>query len=442
MKCQLTISNRAILTGVDGQVVSKLRKILTIDNPKFIEAQKYDRWTDEPELLRFYELVEGGIAFPRGFLRKAFDVLVSASVEAEIDDQTLAVAAVDYTFSGSLRDYQQRALSQILARRYGTANLPTGAGKTVLALAVIAARKQPTLVLVHNKELLHQWQDRIRQFLGIEAGLIGGGKFEIGLVTVAVINTARNRLAELQGRFGHIVVDECHRCPTAMFSEVVAGLDAKYLLGLSATMFRRDGLNRLIHLYLGDKVAQVSEAELRESGAILKPEVVRRFTDFRYSYDDDYSDMISALTRDEKRNQLIVTDVAANTNGSGTALVVSDRVDHCQAMAGMLLQEGLTVEVLTGSTRAQDRTRIVEAVQAGRVNVLVSTTQLIGEGFDCSGLCDLYLTTPIRFQGRLTQVVGRILRPAEGKQARVFDYVDHHVGLLAHQAECRWKEGM
>lgn len=438
-RCKLTVSKQAMLVNASEEAFRKLKLNLTMRNPKFEEAQRHGRWTDEPEVLRFYSLREDGLTFPRGYARQAWGILRDCGIEPIVRDLTLTLNDVDFTFSGMLRDYQERALFQILARRYGTANLPTGAGKTVLALAVVAARKQPALVLVHNKELLHQWVARVRQFLGIEAGCIGGGKFEIKPVTVAIINSARSRLDRLQGHFGHVIVDECHRCPTTMFSEVVAGLDARYLLGLSATMFRRDRLDRLIYLHLGDRVAQVSDAELRRNGAVLKPQVIQRNTDFFYAYEDDYQAMIRELTLDVGRNAQIAVDVAANTNGSGTALVVSDRVDHCRTLADLLRQKGLSVAVLTGRVSAQERAKVVEDVQAGRVQVLVSTTQLIGEGFDCSGLVDLYLTTPIKFKGRLIQVVGRILRPAEGKQARVFDYVDAQVDLLAYQAGCRWR---
>ncbi len=73
------------------------------------------------------------------------------------------------------------------------------------------------------------------------------------------------------------------------------------------------------------------------------------------------------------------------------------------------------------------------------MKVLVATLQLIGEGFDCPGLSNLFLTTPITFEGRLLQVIGRIMRPAEGKQPRVYDYVDEAVSVLKRSAAGRKK---
>ncbi|WP_244147951.1 DEAD/DEAH box helicase [Desulfohalobium retbaense] len=210
------------------------------------------------------------------------------------------------------------------------------------------------------------------------------------------------------------------------------------MLGLSATAYRRDGLTRLIYLTLGDRTHWVDPQRLREIGAVLTPKIIRRETVFQYDYADDYPAMVSTLAENEDRNRQIVNDVIAQVQDqAGTALVVSDRVTHCEALAELVRDAGQGAEVLTGKTPKEGRERIVNAIQAGKVPVLCSTIQLLGEGFDCSGLSSLFLTTPVRFRGRLLQIVGRILRPGTGKRPRVFDYVDVHVGLLQHQAQKR-----
>ncbi|UCD66443.1 MAG: ATP-dependent helicase, partial [Deltaproteobacteria bacterium] len=123
----------------------------------------------------------------------------------------------------------------------------------------------------------------------------------------------------------------------------------------------------------------------------------------------------------------------------GTILVVSDRVAHCQKLAKLLAEKGVQASILTGKQPTSERSAIVEAVHRGEVKVLVSTLQLVGEGFDAAGLTTLFLTTPIKFTGRLRQVIGRILRPASGKQPKVIDYVDEHVGVLKNSARIRYQ---
>ena len=122
---------------------------------------------------------------------------------------------------------------------------------------------------------------------------------------------------------------------------------------------------------------------------------------------------------------------------SGTCLVVSDRVSHCSFFVEKLKGRGIVAELLTGQIQPENRSAIVDAVQKGEVQVLVATLQLIGEGFDCSGLSTLFLTTPISFEGRLLQVIGRVMRPAENKRARVFDYIDENIPALLRSANSR-----
>jgi len=286
---------------------------------------------------------------------------------------------------------------------------------------------------------MYQWEERVRQFMGINAGLVGDSKFVIQPLTIAIVNTARKRLDELIPCFGHLIVDECHRVPATLFTEVVKRFDSYYMLGLSATAYRReDGLTRLIYLYMGDRAHQVDPQKLAESGAVLKPEFMQKITRFKYLFRGNYQSLMNSLTKNEARNQQIADDIYAEaTEAEGTILVVSDRVAHCQKLAMLLAGKGLPATVLTGKQSAQERSAIVGALHRGEVKVLVSTLQLVGECFDAAGLSPLFLTTPIKFTGRLRQVIGRILRPAAGKQPKVVDYVDENVGILKNSARIR-----
>ncbi|MFA7382581.1 MAG: DEAD/DEAH box helicase family protein [Desulfurivibrionaceae bacterium] len=437
----LTVDAQATLRGASATLAEALKQQLTLDNPEYLEAKKYSRWMGKklkPQLY-FYSEHHDALTFPRGYANHA--ILLARKFMRQdplIIDQRHSVAPVEFRFAGELRSYQEEAIAAITRHDFGVLEAGTGSGKTVIALAVIARRRQPTLVLVHTKELLYQWAERAKTFLGLEAGLIGDGHFSLAPVTVAIVNSAKNRLAELPGHFGQLCVDECHRVPASLFTEVVSGFNCRYLLGLSATAFRRDGLTKLIYMYLGDRAFKVETLDLHESGAVLKPEYLQRPTEFRYVYRGNYQALMKALTTNAERNQLIVADILKERTATpGTILVVSDRVMHCEALAVMLEKQGCPSAVLTGKLPAEQRTALVEAVRQGEVKVLISTVQLIGEGFDCPDLATLFLTTPIKFTGRLLQVVGRVLRPAHGKQPRVYDYVDP-VGVLSSSAQSRW----
>lgn len=351
---------------------------------------------------------------------------------------------VDFNFRGELRDYQQQALDDILKRDFGTVSAPTGSGKTVIALAAIAARMQPALIVVHTRELAEQWIDRIETFLGVpagEVGVVGNGRRVIGeRVTVALVQSLYKVADQVAPHVGHLILDECHRAPSRTFTEAATAFDCRYMLGLSATPWRRDGLSRLIFWHLGDVVHKIDKTPLIESGSILQAEVIVRETDFRPTVDpsEQYSTMLSELTQDPARNRLIVTDVVEESrNGGGVCLVLSDRKAHCEALRDLLASRGVSAHLLTGALKAKDRQTVVHDLAEGKVKVLVATGQLIGEGFDCRGLSTLFLACPIRFSGRLLQYLGRVLRPAPGKdKARVYDYVDP-VGVLRNAARAR-----
>ena len=439
---QLTVDYQARLSGAAGELLSALKGELTLENPKYRDARKYGRWIGKQlqPRLHFYEETTAGLIFPRGFARRAVQLCRRAGgSDPLIHDLRVIQPPLDIQFRGELRAYQQEALAAVLARDFGVLEAGTGSGKTVIACALFAARRQPTLVLVHTKELLYQWRERIGEFLGLEAGVLGDGHHQIRPVTVAIVNSARRRLDELSAHFGQLCVDECHRVPAALFTEVVTHFACRYMVGLSATAFRRDGLTELINIYLGDRVHRIETGDLQRSGAILKAELIQRPTTFRYPYRGNYQALIQALTADQARNRLIAEDIAKEAGllrGDGAILVVSDRVRHCEELAELLTELKVAARVLTGATPAEERNELVEALQKGEVRVLISTLQLIGEGFDCPGLDSLFLTTPIKFSGRLLQVVGRILRPAADKRPRVYDYVDP-VGVLTHSARSR-----
>lgn len=437
----LTVSHNCLLEGAGKEALRSIINELTIDNPKYLDAVKYGRWVGKrlKPKLTFYSKREKGLTFPRGFANEAVRLVRQFDeVSPEVVDKRHSCLEVEFDFSASLRPYQQEAVDAVVGRQFGVLESGTGSGKTVMALAIIAKRRQPTLIIVHNKELLYQWQERVKQFLGIEPGLIGDGHFEIAPVTVAIVNTARNRLAELVDCFGQVCVDECHRVPASLFTDVITAFDCLYMLGLSATAFRRDGMSQLINIFLGDLVHRVDKEELAAVGAVLRPELIQQSTSFTFRFRDNYQDLMKALTTDEPRNSHIVDDVVAQSKKSeGGILVVSDRVAHCDLLAEMLAERGVHAKVLTGRTSSEERSATVEEVHNGELQILISTLQLIGEGFDCPGLATLFLTTPIKFTGRLLQVVGRILRPAPGKKAMVFDYDDVNVGVLARSAEIR-----
>ena len=222
-------------------------------NPKYSEAVKRNRYTGNIDReLCFYEDNTEGLICPRGAAGHIYRICQNQGEDIQIIDNRRILPRVDFTFAGELRPLQQDAVTDVLSRESGLLEAGTGAGKTVMGLNIIVQRGQPALVVVHTKELLNQWVDRIGTFLGIpsdEIGIIGSGKFSIGArITVATVQSLYKRVHEVVPHIGHLVCDETHRAPSRMFTEAVNAFDARYRLGLTATPWRRDGLSKVIFL--------------------------------------------------------------------------------------------------------------------------------------------------------------------------------------------------
>ncbi len=449
-KLNIFLRNNLRLTGIPPQLYDLLTQRLKFPNPKYLENARMGRWNrGVPKELRFYyRLRGGGLEIPRGFIRQLITTCRRLDIDYTVEDRRRSLPPVDYAFSGQLRPFQQQAVQHMLRKEFGTLNSPTGSGKTVMALYILAQRKQPALIIVHTADLARQWSERIETFLNIpvkEIGRIGGGKKKIGeKITVALVQSLYKCAETVAPQVGHLIVDECHRTPSRTFTDAVTEFDARYMLGLSATPWRRDNLSKLIFWHLGDVHHQVEKNDLIRTGQVLPADIIFRETEFKPYYDpvQEYSKMLSELTLDDDRNRLIAADIAAEAGSHpGICLVLTDRKKHCESL-GALLRYGfsLPVDILTGDLNAGQRQSVMDRLQEGRIKVLIATGQLIGEGFDCRELTTLFMATPVRFSGRIIQYLGRILRPAPGKKrARVFDYVDINVEPLLKAAGARKK---
>jgi len=430
-----------------AQLLEQIRVYLTMPNPKYEEAKKrdYPTWGLPPSLFACYEDHDYLYAY-RGYMGSLVSFLKESELHYHLIDDRRKLSEINLTFLGTLRPYQERAVGDTLKKDFGVLVAPCGSGKTVMACNIMAERKQPTLIIVHTKELLNQWRDRIIQYLGIpsdEIGQIGAGKEIIRPVTVGMVQTLVKRdLDEIRTHFGQIVIDEVHHTPSTTFTEIVRTFDSQYMLGLSATPYRRDGLNKLIYLSVGNMVAEVTGVELQDAGNRIKPEIVVRETnfDFDYNEDSDYQPMISELIENFDRNDLIATDVASEYDGENFELVLSDRKAHLDFLYDLLTEKGVKAEILTADVPKKKREQIIRDFESGALRVILATGQLAGEGLDMPRLNRLFVTTPIRWKGRVIQYAGRALRVTEGKyNTRIYDYHDCNVGILSSSFRLRYR---
>ncbi|MCL2541907.1 MAG: DEAD/DEAH box helicase [Nocardioidaceae bacterium] len=419
-------------------------------NPEFYDRQRRRQSTwNVPRIITSYdETLDDHLVLPRGLHDTVTRLINEAGSKIEVDDQRITGDALTLSPTFELRPQQVEAVEAVLPHDLGLLVAPPGSGKTVMACAVIGQRPVPTLVLVDRKTLADQWRRQIADLLGIKPGQLGGGRSKLtGVVDIATLQTLARRtdLTDTLSTYGQVIVDECHHVPAAAFETAVRAIPARYWVGLTATPYRRDGLDDLIGFQLGPVRHTFTHAdpETLEGASADRPRpvLVVHPTSFHLEGSIDFSvpgaiaGVHSALADDEPRNEQILTDVAAALERGRHCLVLAQRTGHVDHLAATLTARGFDPIVLKGGMGAKQRTAANERLEPtsdGPPLLVVATGHFVGEGFDCPALDTLFLAGPVSFKGRLVQYAGRVLRPYPGKQtAEVHDYHDIEVPVLA-----------
>jgi hypothetical protein len=198
-------------------IVAQLVRIAAFQNPEFYRAQAMRLPTyGKPRIISCAELHPRHVALPRGCLDEAIELIRSNDATPQISDERQRGTSLAVSFLGELHDVQAAAVAALEPHAFGVLAATTAFGKTVVGAKMIAARGLNTLVLVHRRQLVDQWHERLRTFLSIDAagiGTIGGGKRKpTKRVDIALIQSlVRNgEVSDLVGDYGHLIVDECH----------------------------------------------------------------------------------------------------------------------------------------------------------------------------------------------------------------------------------------
>lgn len=435
-------------------MIAQLVRLAAFQNPEFYRAQAMRLPTfGKPRIVSCAELHPRHVALPRGCLDEVVGFLSDQAATLEVDDLREEGKALPETvrFLGELRLQQSRAFDALAEHDTGVLAATTAFGKTVVASALIAHRARNTLVLVHRRELLNQWIERLGSFLQIDPkqiGAIGAGKRKpTGVVDVALIQSLvrKGEVDDVVADYGHLVVDECHHLSAASFELVARRSKARYLTGLSATVARKDGHHPIIFMQCGPVRHQVSaKSQAAESG--MRHRARERHTRFRLpdalamAERPSMPAIYAALAEDEARNDLIFDDVLNSLEAKRSPIVLTERKDHLEYLQQRFNGFAKNIVVLRGGMSAKDRKAAHAALNVAdhEERLILATGRYIGEGFDDARLDALFLTMPIAWKGTLAQYVGRLhRRHDEKKDVLVVDYVDSSVPVLARMAAKR-----
>lgn len=441
-------------TSLPAWLAAQIIRLAAFQNPEFYKAQAMRLPTfGKPRIVSCAELHQKHIGLPRGCLDELVALLAAHGSAVTIDDQRMVGTPLPdgTSFQGDLEEPQIKAFKALGPHDDGVLAATTAFGKTVVAAHLIAKRGVNTLVLVHRKELVKQWVERLRTFLDIDPkliGTIGGGKRKpTGVIDVALIQSLvrHGEVADLVGDYGHLVVDECHHLSAASFELVARRAKARFILGLSATVARKDGHQPIIFMQCGPIRYRV-DARTQAARRGIAHRVRQRRTTFQLPQPLAIMDrppmpaVYAAIAQDEGRNDLIFDDVLRALEAKRSPVILTERKDHLEYLQGRLSRFVRNLAVLRGGMSAAERKASDAALQVpyGEERLILATGRYIGEGFDDDRLDTLFLTMPISWKGTLAQYVGRLHRRHAGKtDVLVYDYVDDSVPLLSRMAAKR-----
>lgn len=385
------------------------------------------------------------VSLPRGFLQTLVTFLEDNRVANTVRFDVPKFEKVDFKSQIELTPAQIPIVDQALAQEQGVIVAPSGSGKTIIGLELISRRQLPALILVHRKQLLDQWVERIQTFLSITKAHIGqysGTKKKLGKqITIGLLQSLARKsdLAELRDKFGTIIVDECHHIPAATFREVIAQLNPKYIYGLTATPKRKHNDEKLIYAYIGNIIAQMEASDIAPVSHLphQSPEVLIRttnlFVPFKFST-DHFQLLAKVVCFDTTRNQMIIEDILNQISENKRILVLSERKEHLEILA-MYLKGKCETIVISGDDSAPKRKSKLKQIESGHYQVILSTGQFFGEGLDIGNISCLVLAFPFSFEGKLVQYIGR-LRDIGG-QKTIVDYRDEKILFLDKQYKQR-----
>lgn len=413
-----------------------LYEALAYEDPdaQFSSRVQHGQWDG---IHRLYDPVDH--VAPAGLLGRIEDVLETNGYDLQVNDtRTFAGESIStsWAFEGTLRPYQADGLKTALAENGGVVSLPTGAGKTLVALRAINALGRRAIVFVHTKGLLHQWADRIQSVLGINPGRIGDDQWSEGPVTVAIMDSLVSRGTDALDAYDVAVYDECHRTSAAeTFHEIGQSVPAPFRIGLSATPWRRvDGETLKIEAAIGNVVYEKSAEALIDAGYLATPDwhiVDPKEYGPQPTPDpnEPYSSAYARCIADASVRHTAIADKATDLAAAGRRVLISvDQINHGTRLQDELGDHHGSVWFLTGNDSTDRRQAVLDAFDSG--DILIST--LVREGIDLPKLDAVVLASGGKSSVKIIQRIGRALRPAGTDPAVVVDIRDRGRYLGSH----------
>jgi superfamily II DNA or RNA helicase len=387
------ISNR-IYMEPSSEDVAKIDKELTYAIPSY-------KYGDPPIVIKNMAKIRGKlIAIPVG----RTDLIPE---DFEIIDKRAVVPVDIPPFKLTLRPSQQAVYDEVDDN--AIINAWVSWGKTFTGLAIAGKLGQKTLIVTHTLPLRKQWENEVEKVYGFKPGIVGSGKFDIEPpIVVGNIQTLYRKVPEIRTKFGTVILDEMHHVSSPTFSRIIDKNSARYKIGLTGTLQRKDGKHVVFRDYFGDNVLKPP----KENFMVPKVDVLKMNIRFMDGSSIPWANRINELAYNPEYQNSVAMTASAYAARGHKVLVVSDRVDFLKNCAKLTGDNAVCV---TGSVPHEERTEIINQIFKDK-NILYGTQSIFSEGISLDILSCLVLGTPVNNEPLLTQLIGRIVRNYEGKK--------------------------
>ena len=362
-------------------------------------------------------------------------------------------------FTSELRDYQIPIVDKVEAAIYskggGILSVPCGRGKTCMAINIAARLGLKTLVIVHRTDFILQWKADIEKFTNLKVGIlqqntidVDGKDIVIGMLKSISMKDYHHSIFE---QFGFVIVDEVHNISTRLYSKALCKVMPKYTLGLSATPYRDDGLDRVYRWFLGDILYhETNTIELPVTVEMIKYFISDNATAidkkrFRYIYNPrtkmaNTPIMISNLSKVNERNEYVNTklmDILSN-RPERKVLILGSRVQQLEELMTLFDNSKKNVPSTAHITSALyvGGMKPEKYILAKEKDVLFATFEMVGEGFNLEKLNTLIMCSPrsnSKTSNKLQQYVGRILRTQDSTVAPLVVDIHDQINVFMNQ---------
>lgn len=392
------LSNRIQIQG-DSVLLENLERELTYSLPP--------RMPQDPPIIfkTIRPLREGIVSIPAGRL----DLIPE---DYEIIDKRVTAPTQLPEFKFELRP-SQRVVYDALDD-CAIINAWVSWGKTFTALAIASKLAQKTLVVTHTTNLRNQWEKEVKKCFGIQPGRIGSGDFQVSSpIVCGNIQSLYRRIDDIKHMFGTVILDEMHHVSSPTFTRIIDEMPARFKIGLTGTLERKDGRHVVFRDYFGTQIHKPpKENYMTPSIDVIKSEV--RFLDGSYT---PWAERINHLANNEEYVNSVALIAAKYAAEGHKVLVVSDRVAFLKVCHRLVGENSVCI---TGDMDFEEREKTMNMI--GEKDILFGTQSIFSEGISLDKLSCLVLATPINNEPLLTQLIGRVIRKKEGKcQPKVVD---------------------